>query len=65
MKRKYTRFEIARILGARTLQLSMGAPMLIKLSENELKKVNYDPAKIARMEFEKGLLPFKVKSNAV
>ncbi|MDK2849718.1 MAG: DNA-directed polymerase subunit [Candidatus Woesearchaeota archaeon] len=63
--RKYTRFEIARILGARTLQLSMGAPMLIKLSEEQLREINYDPARIARMEFEKGLLPFKVKSNAV
>ncbi|MCX6687126.1 MAG: DNA-directed RNA polymerase subunit K, partial [Methanoregula sp.] len=27
---KYTRYERARIIGARALQISMGAPLLIK-----------------------------------
>ena len=27
---KYTKYELARILGARALQISMGAPILVK-----------------------------------
>ena len=27
---KYTRYEVARIIGARALMISMGAPVLIK-----------------------------------
>ncbi len=57
---KYTKFEKARIIGARALQLSMGAPMLIKLSKKELEEINYDVNKIAKMEFEKGVLPITV-----
>jgi DNA-directed RNA polymerase subunit K len=49
-----TRFERTRILSARTLQISMGAPILIKTKE-------HDPKKIAKMEFEKGILPITVK----
>jgi DNA-directed RNA polymerase subunit K len=52
---KYTRFEKARIIGARALQITMGAPVLLKL-----KKDIIDPVKIAESEFEKGLLPISV-----
>ena len=52
----YTRFEIARIIGARGLQISMGAPVLIEVEENMI-----DPIDIAMMEFDKGLLPITVK----
>ena len=55
---KYTRFEIARIIGARALQLSLGAPPLLKLSKEELKK---SPTEIAKLEFEKGVIPLTVK----
>ncbi|HIQ49844.1 MAG TPA: DNA-directed RNA polymerase subunit K [Nanoarchaeota archaeon] len=55
---RYTRFEIARIIGARALQLSLGAPPLLKLSKEELKK---SPIEIAKMEFEKGVIPLTVK----
>ncbi len=55
---KYTRFEVARIIGARTLQLSVGAPPLLKLKKDELKK---SPVEIAKMEFEKGVIPLTVK----
>ena len=34
---KYTKYETARILGARALQISMGAPFLIKLTQKQLK----------------------------
>ena len=49
-----TRYEKARIISARALQVSMGAPILIKTSE-------HDPKAIARAEFEKGVLPITVK----
>ena len=52
---KYTRFERARIIGARALQITMGAPALIKV-----KKEIIDPVIIAEMEYEKGVLPISV-----
>ena len=57
----YTRFEKARILGSRALQISVGAPFLIKLTDEDLKKIRYDPVTIAKMEYEKGLIPITVK----
>ncbi|KYK26565.1 MAG: DNA-directed RNA polymerase subunit K [Candidatus Proteinoplasmatales archaeon SG8-5] len=52
----YTRFEKARIIGARGLQISMGAPILIKVPEDLI-----DPIDIAMQEYEKGVLPITVK----
>lgn len=57
---KHTKYELARLIGARALQLSMGAPIKVKLSDDELRKLNYNPIKIAQLEFEKGVLPIKV-----
>ena len=48
-----TRFEITRIISARALQISMGAPVLIKSDAS-------DPKKIALAEFEKSVLPITV-----
>ena len=53
---KLTRFEKARIIGARALQLSMGAPSLIKSSGEVL-----DPILIAIRELEIGVIPITVK----
>ncbi len=53
---EYTRFEKARIIGARTLQIALGAPILIHIPE-EL----YDPLDIALYEYEKGAIPITVK----
>jgi DNA-directed RNA polymerase subunit K len=58
---KLTKYEKARIIGARALQLSMGAPLLLKLNKDELTGINYSPIKIAMLEFEKGILPITVK----
>lgn len=52
---KYTRFEKARMIGARALQITMGAPVLLKLSKDII-----DPVKIAELEFQKGVLPISV-----
>jgi len=53
---KYTRFERARIIGARALQIARGAPMMVK---TRLK----DPIKIAELEFEKSVIPIDIKRN--
>lgn len=49
-----TRFEKARIVSARALQVSMGAPVLVKTDL-------HDPQEIALLEFGKGVLPITVK----
>jgi len=58
---KYTRYEIARILGARSLQLAMDAPVLLKLSKEEIDELNYDVLKIAEKELDAEVLPITVK----
>ena len=58
---KYSRYEIARILGARSLQLAMDAPILVKLSKEERDALNFDVLKIAEKEFEANVLPITVK----
>ncbi len=57
----YTRFEIARIIGSRALQIASGAPFLVKLTEKDLEKISYNPIEIAKLELEKGILPLTVK----
>ena len=61
MKKDYTKYEKARMVGSRSLQLAMGAPFLLKLSKKELEKLNYNPIKIALSEFEAGVIPITVK----
>jgi len=58
---RFSKYEIARILGARALQIAMNAPLLIKLSKDDLERVRYDALKIAEIEFESGVLPISVK----
>jgi DNA-directed RNA polymerase subunit K len=56
----FTRYERARIIGARALQIAMNASLLIKLSKEDLEKINYDVLKIAEMELDSGILPISV-----
>lgn len=58
---EYTKYEKARIVGARALQLSMGAPFTIKLSEKDLENIRFNTVEIAKLEFEQGLIPITVK----
>jgi DNA-directed RNA polymerase subunit K len=58
---KFSKYETARILGARALQIAMNAPLLIKISKEDLEKVKFDALKIAEIEFESGVLPISVK----
>lgn len=57
----YTKYEKARMIGSRALQLSMGAPFLVKLTPEELTKMHFDPIEIALREYEEGILPITVK----
>jgi DNA-directed RNA polymerase subunit K len=58
---EYTKYEKARMIGSRALQISMGAPFLLKLSEKELEDIKYDAIEIALKEFNEGILPITVK----
>lgn len=55
------KFEKARVIGARFLQLSMGAPFLIKLTKKNLEEIEYNPLEIAKREFEAGAIPIAVR----
>ncbi len=58
---KYTKYETARMIGSRALQISMGAPFLVKLSAKDLENIGYNPIEIAKKEFDLGILPITVK----
>ena len=58
---KFTKYERARILGARALQISMNAPLLIKIEKEDLEKINYDALKIAEVELNSEILPISIK----
>ncbi len=58
---KLTKYEKARLVGARALQIAMGAPLLLKLSKAELESIQYRPVTIAKLELEKDVLPITIK----
>ncbi len=53
---KLTRFERARIVGARSLQVSLGAPILAPLPDNVI-----DPIDIAVVELQEKVLPMTIR----
>lgn len=55
MTERYTKFEKARIIGARALQLAYGAPPLVKVPEGTI-----NPIDLAEFEFEKGVIPITI-----
>jgi DNA-directed RNA polymerase subunit K len=55
---EYTRFERARILGARALQVSLGAPILIDVPPELV-----DPVEIAELEFAANMIPITVRRS--
>ncbi|MFH1751286.1 MAG: DNA-directed RNA polymerase subunit K [Candidatus Micrarchaeota archaeon] len=50
-----TKYEKARLIGARALQLAMGAPVLVKAP-----KGMFNAVKLALFELEKNALPLQV-----
>ena len=61
LQEKFTKYEIARILGAKSLQLVIDASILLKLSKKEIEELNFDPLKIAEREHSADVLPITVK----
>jgi DNA-directed RNA polymerase subunit K len=57
----YTRFEKARIIGARALQLSMGAPTILA----DIPKDMIDPVEIAMLEYDEDAIPITVKQKQI
>lgn len=53
-KDRLTRFEVARIIGARSLQIFLGAPILVKTDSD-------DPMEIAEQEFKQIKIPMTIK----
>ena len=58
VKEKYTRFESARIVGARALQIAMGAPVLVE------DNGRLDPLNLAIEELKAGVIPITVKRKS-
>jgi len=57
---RMTKYERARIIGARALQISLGAPVLIPLDKDTPR----DPVEIAMRELELGILPIIIRRRA-
>ncbi len=55
---KLTRFEKARVVGARALQVSMGAPVLLDATDATMS-----PIDIALLELEEGVLPISIRRS--
>lgn len=60
-KQEFTKYETARIIGARALQIAMDAPLLLKISEEKLKEIRYDALRIAEMELNENVLPIAIR----
>jgi DNA-directed RNA polymerase subunit K len=54
-KDKLTRFEVARLVGARSLQIALGAPILVDAKEKTAS------IEIAQAEFKAKMFPISVK----
>ncbi|QQG40238.1 MAG: DNA-directed RNA polymerase subunit K [Candidatus Aenigmatarchaeota archaeon] len=53
---RVTKFEKTRIIGARALQIAVGAPLLM-----EIKGKLTEPIDLAKMEFAEGVIPISVR----
>ena len=61
MNEDYTKYERARMIGSRALQISMGAPFLLKLTEKDLEVLGFNPVEIAKKEFSEDIIPITVR----
>lgn len=53
-KDQLTRFEVARLVGARSLQVALGAPFFVKTDIS-------NPIEIAKLEFKEKIIPITIK----
>lgn len=59
-EREYTRYERARIISSRALQIAQGAPVLVKIPRGTT-----DPYEIAKMEWDKGMIPIDIRKPKI
>lgn len=59
VKRRYSKYEKARIVGARALQISMGAPIIIEIPKDVI-----DPLRIALVEYDNEAIPMTVRKKS-
>lgn len=52
---QYSKYEKARVIGARALQLAYGAPPLVKVPEGTI-----NPIDLAELEFENDVIPITI-----
>jgi len=60
IREQFTRYEIARIIGARALQIAMDAPLLVKITKEKLEEMRYDALRIAEYELDEEVLPITI-----
>ncbi len=54
-KNEYSHYEKVRILSSRALQISQGAPVLVKIPKGLT-----EPLIIAKLEWEAGVIPMEI-----
>ena len=59
VNRRYSKYEKARIVGARALQISMGAPIIIEIPKDVI-----DPLRIALVELDNNAIPMTVRRKS-
>jgi len=57
---RLTKYEKARLVGSRALQIAMGAPFLVKLTKKKLEEIQFSPIEIAKMELVENVVPMTV-----
>lgn len=60
MAEQYSKYEKARMIGSRALQISMGAPFTVKITKKDLQEIGYNPIEIAKREFAAEALPITI-----
>ena len=63
--KEYTKYEKARIIGSRALQIAQGAPFKIELSQKQLEELRYNPIEIAKLEYTEGVIPITIRRPKV
>ena len=58
---EYTKYEKARMIGSRALQISMGAPLMVEMSDNDLETIGFNPIEIAKRELKAGVIPLTIR----
>lgn len=58
---KFTKYEEARIVGARALQIAMGAPIIIDIPKEKLSSLKFSPLEVSKIEFNESVLPLTIK----